>query len=71
MIVAARRAAEARRAVENQRGLIAVLKAKAESTLGAEATLRMYLGLLKLLEDHEWKIKKQREAKKRATKTTE
>ncbi len=71
MIVAANRAAEARRAVGNQRRLIAVLKAKGESTLEAEATLQMYLSSLKLLEGHEWKINKEREEKKRTTKKTE
>ena len=68
MIVAAHRAAEARRAVENQRGLIAVLKAKGESTVEAEATLQMYLSSLKLLEDHEQRIRKKRKAKKGETK---
>jgi len=68
LIVAAHRAAEARRAVENQRGRIAVLKAKGESTLEAEATLQMYLSSLKLLEDHESKIRQERKAKKSETK---
>jgi hypothetical protein len=68
LILAAHRAAEARRIVANQRGLIAMLKAKGESTLQAEATLQMYLRSLKLLEDHEWKIRQEREAKKRETK---
>ena len=68
LILAALRAAEARRIVANQRGLIAMLKAKGESTLQAEATLQMYLRSLKLLEDHEWKIRQEREAKKRETK---
>jgi len=45
-----------------------MLKAKGESTLQAEATLQMYLRSLKLLEDHEWKIRQEREAKKRETK---
>jgi len=68
LILAAHRAAEARRIVENQRGLIAVLKAKGESTLQAEATLQMYLSSLKLLEDQEWKIRQERKAKKGETK---
>ena len=68
LILAALRAAEARRIVANQRGLIAVLKAKGESTLQAEATLQMYLSSLKLLEDHEWKIRQERKAKKGETK---
>jgi hypothetical protein len=71
LILAGHRAAEARRIVENQRGLIAVLKVKGESTLRAEATLQMYLSSLKLLEDHEWKIRQERKAKRRETKKTE
>jgi hypothetical protein len=71
LILAAHRAAEARRIVENQRGLIAVLKAKGESTLQAEAALQMYLSSLKLLADHEWKIRQERKAKKGETKKTE
>jgi hypothetical protein len=71
LILAEHRAAEARRIVENQRGLIAVLKAKGESTLQAEATLQMYLSSLKLLEDQEWKIRQERKAKKGETKKTE
>ena len=71
LILAAHRAAEARRIVANQRGLIAMLKAKGESTLQAEATLQMYLRSLKLLEDHEWKIRQERKAKKGETKKTE
>ena len=71
LIVAAHRAAEARRAVENQRVIIAVLKAKGELTLEAEATLQMYLSALKLLESHEWKVRQERKAKKGETKKTE
>ena len=70
MIVAAHRAAEARRIVENQRALVAMLKAKNELTVEAEATLQMYLSSFKLLEDHEWKIRQQRKAKKGETKKT-
>jgi len=68
LIVAAQRAAEARRIVENQRGLIATLKAKGESSLDAEAMLQVYLSSLKLLEDQEWKIRQERKAKKGETK---
>lgn len=68
LIVAAQRAAEARRIVEYQRALIATLKAKGESTLDAEGMLEVYLSSLKLLEDHEWKIRQERESKKRETK---
>jgi hypothetical protein len=69
LIVAAQRAAEARRIVENQRGLIATLKAKGESTIDAEAMLQVYLSSLKLLEDHEQRIRKEREAKKKLYRT--
>ncbi len=68
LIVAAHRAAEARRIVADQRGLIAMLRAKGESTLEAEATLQMYLSSLKLLEDQEWKLRQERKAKKGETK---
>jgi hypothetical protein len=68
LILAAHRAAEARRIVANQRGLIAMFKTKGESTLDAEGMLEVYLSSLKLLEDHEWKIRQEREAKKRETK---
>jgi hypothetical protein len=68
LILAAHRAAGARRIVANQRGLIAMLQAKGESTLDAEGMLEVYLSSLKLLEDHEWKIRQEREAKKRETK---
>jgi hypothetical protein len=68
LILAAHRVAEARRIVANQRGLIAMLKAKGGSTLDAEGMLEVYLSSLKLLEDHEWKIRQEREAKKRETK---
>ncbi len=70
LILAAYRAAEARRAVENQRGLIAVLKAKGKPTVDAEATLQVYLSSLKLLEDHEWKIRQEHKAKRGETKKT-
>jgi hypothetical protein len=39
LILATYRAAEARRIVANQRGLIAMLKAKGESTIDAEGML--------------------------------
>jgi len=68
LILAAHRAAEARRIIENQRGLIAMLKAKGESSLDAEAMLQVYLSSLKLLEDQEWKIRQERKAKKGETK---
>ncbi len=68
LVVAAQHAAEARRIVANQRGLIATLKAKGEPTVDAEGVLEVYLSSLKLLEDHEWKIRKERKAKKGETK---
>ncbi len=68
LILAAYRAAEARRIVANQRGLIAMLKSKGEPTVEAEGMLEVYLSSLKLLEDHEWKVRQDRRAKKRETK---
>ena len=68
LILAAYRAAEARRIVANQRALIAVLQAKGEPTLEAEGMLQVQLSSLKLLEDHEWKIRQERKAKKSETK---
>jgi hypothetical protein len=68
LIVAAQHAAQARRIVANQRVLIATLKAKGEPTVDAEGVLEVYLSSHKLLEDHEWEIRKERKAKKRETK---
>ena len=68
LILAAYRVAEARRIVAHQRGLIAMLKAKEEPAVEAHGMLQVYLSSLKLLEDHEWKIRQEREAKKRETK---
>jgi hypothetical protein len=68
LILAAHRAAEARRIVADQRVLIAMLQAKAEPTSDAEGMLQVYLSSLKLLEDHEWKIRQERKAKKGETK---
>ena len=70
LILAAYRAAEARRIVAHQRGLIAMLQAKGKSSLDAEGMLEVYLSSLKLLEDHEWKIRQERKAKKGETKKT-
>ncbi len=64
LILAAYRAAEARRIVANQRGLIAVLQAKGEPTREAEGLLEVYLSSLKLLEDHEWKMSKSAKRKR-------
>ena len=71
LILAAYRAAEARRIVAYQRGLIAMLQAKGELSLDAEGMLDVYLSSLNLLEDHEWKIRQERKAKKGETKKTE
>ncbi len=68
LIMAAHRAAEARRIVGHQRGLIAMLQAKGESTVDAEGMLQVYLSSLELLEDQERKLRQEREAKKRETK---
>jgi len=68
LILAAHRAAEARRIVAHQRGLVAMLQAKGEPTSDAEGMLQVYVSSLKLLEDHEWEIRKERKAKKRETK---
>ena len=56
LIVAAMRSAEARRAVDNQRGLIAQLKALGESTSDAEHTLQTYMSMLEHLDAHEQKL---------------
>jgi len=45
-----------------------MLQAKGEATSDAEGMLQVYVSSLKLLEDHEWKIRQEREAKKRETK---
>jgi hypothetical protein len=47
-----------------------MLQAKRESSLDAEGMLEVYLSSLKLLEDHEWKIRQERKAKKGETKKT-
>ncbi len=68
LILAAYRAAEARRIVVNQRGLIAMLKSRGEPTIEAEGMLEVYLSSLKLLEDREYKIRQDRKIKKGETK---
>jgi len=68
LILAAYRAAEARRIVANQRGLIAMLKSKGEPTVEAEGMLEVHLSSLELLEDHEYKIRRERKIKKGETK---
>ncbi len=64
LILATHRAAEARRIVANQRGLIAMLKSKRQPTVEAEGILEVYLSSLKLLEDHEYKFRRDRKIKK-------
>jgi hypothetical protein len=71
LIVAAMRSAEARRAVDNQRGLIAQLKALGESTSDAEHTLQTYIRMLEHLDAHEQKLREQRRAKKPRRRTLE
>lgn len=68
LILAAYRAAEARRIVANQHGLIAMLKSRGEPTIEAEGMLEVYLSSLKLLEDHQYKIRQDRKIKKGETK---
>lgn len=68
MILAAERAAEARRIVARQEQLIAVLKASGQPTLEAEQTLQLYTSALKVLEGQEHKLREQRRAKRRETK---
>lgn len=68
LILAAHRVAEARRIVARQLAAIAVLKAKGKSSAEAEGMLDVYLSSLKLLEEHEWKIRQERKAKKGETK---
>lgn len=68
LIAAARRVAEATRIVAEQRALIARLKASGNPVVDAEAALQMYLGALKLLEDHERRIKAENKSKRGETK---
>ena len=68
LIVAAMRSAEARRAVDNQRGLIAQLKALGQSASDEEQTLQTYVSMLEHLEAHERKLREQRRAKRIETK---
>ncbi len=68
LIVASMRTAEARRAVDNQRGLIARLKVAGQPTLEAEQSLQTYLSMLRHLEVHEERLRKERRAQKTETK---
>jgi hypothetical protein len=68
LILAAERAAEARRIVARQERLIAGLRASGQPTLEAEQSLRLYMSALKTLEGHEQKLREERRAKRRETK---
>jgi hypothetical protein len=68
LIVAAHRAAEARKIVAGQSELIMRLKASGQPTLDAERALQTYVSALKHLEDHERKVRAAVRAKKRETK---
>jgi len=69
LIVAAQRAPEGRRIVADQQPLIARLKASGHPTLDAEGALQTNISALKHLEDHEQRIRKEREAKKKLYRT--
>ncbi len=64
LIVAAHRAAEARRIVADLRELIVTLKASGQPALNAERSLQSYASALKHLEDHERRVRKEDKAKK-------
>ena len=66
LIVAAARAAEARRIVAGQRLLIETLKASRQPTEEAEVALQLYVSALKVLEGHEQRLREVRRAKYRA-----
>ena len=68
LIVASMRTAEARRAVDNQHGLITRLKVARHPTSEAEQTLQTYLSILANLEAHEQKLRNARRVKKTSTK---
>ena len=68
VILAAHRAAEARRIVAEQHALIVTLEESGQSTIDAERALRIYISALKHLEDHERKARAAGKAKKRETK---
>jgi hypothetical protein len=66
LIVAAARAAEARRIVAGQRLLIETLKASGKAAQDAEVVLQLYMSALKVLEGHEQRLRQERRAKHRA-----
>ncbi len=64
LILAVRRTAEARRIIAAQHEVVAKLKALGQPTLDAEGLLQVYDSSLKLLENHERKIRETRKSKK-------
>ncbi len=68
LILAAHRVAEARQIVADVGELIVTLKASGRPTLDAERALQTYVSSLKHLEDHERRVRKEGEAKKRKAK---
>ena len=61
--MAATHAAEARRIVAGQRLLIETLKASGRPTKEAEVALRSYISALRVLEQHERKLREERRAR--------
>ena len=68
LILAAARAAEARRIVARQGQLIEGLKASGKPTREAEQALQLFVSALKVLEGHEHKLRDERRAKRRQSK---
>lgn len=68
LILAANRAAEARRIVAGQQLLVETLKASGQPTLDAERSLQQYISALKVLEGHEHRLREELKAKKRESK---
>ncbi|SRR5271167_4206377 len=66
LVLAAGRAAEARRIVAGQQLLIETLKASGQPTLEAERSLQLYVSALGALEGHERRLREERRAKARA-----
>ena len=66
LVLAAGRAAEARRIVAGQQLLIETLKASGQPTLEAERSLQLYVSALGVLEGHERRLREERRAKTRA-----
>jgi hypothetical protein len=67
LVLAASRAAEARRIVAGQQLLIETLKASAQPTLEAERSLQLYVSALGVLEAHERRLREERRAKARSS----